>query len=91
LIKKHLLFYSDLCILIKNRTNQNNKNEVLHEKEYILPCPECGQVAMKHVEKDCTLKDGTYIPNLIFLYCSSCQSKFYDNSAMEMIESFRQK
>lgn len=54
-----------------------------------LPCPECGQVTMKKIKRDCTLLDGTFIPELEYFYCSSCHSKFYDDVAMAKIEDKR--
>ena len=55
-----------------------------------IPCPECGQLAMKKIKANCTLSDGTIIPDLEYFYCSSCHSKFYDDAAMAMIEKKRE-
>jgi hypothetical protein len=55
-----------------------------------LPCPECGQVEMKRIKSGCTLADGTFIPNLEYFYCSSCNSRFYDDAAMTRIEKQRE-
>jgi len=54
-----------------------------------LPCPECGQVEMKKIKADCTLSDGTFIPDLEYFYCSSCHSRFYDDAGMARIERER--
>jgi YgiT-type zinc finger domain-containing protein len=61
------------------------------EKEVLLPCPECGELTMERVQRDCTLKDNTFIANLPHFYCSSCESKFYDDVSMNIIESHRTK
>ena len=54
-----------------------------------LPCPECGQLAMRKIKSDCTLSDGTLIQNLEYFYCSLCRAKFYDDAAMAKIEEER--
>jgi len=54
-----------------------------------LPCPECGQIAMKKIKSDCTLSDGTFIQNLEYFYCSSCHFRFYDDAAITRIEGQR--
>ena len=51
-----------------------------------LRCPECDQVEMKKIKSDCTLSDGTFIPDLEYFYCASCHSRFYDDAAMTRIE-----
>lgn len=55
-----------------------------------LPCPECGQVVMKKIKTDCTLSDGTFIPEMEYFCCSSCHAKFYDDAAMARIEKQRE-
>lgn len=71
--------------------NHLTENGVLEKKEKLFPCPECGNITMQLVQVDCTLNDGTYIPNLEYYFCSSCQSKFYHDAAMEKIETVRQR
>ena len=66
-------------------------DDMVIEKETILPCPECGELSMEKVQKDCTLIVGTFIANLPHFFCSSCESKFFDDAAMNIIESFRAK
>ena len=41
---------------------------------------------MKKIKSDCTLSDGTFIPDLEYFYCASCHSRFYDDAAMTRIE-----
>ncbi len=55
------------------------------------PCPECGQINLVWVTGDCTLLDGTVVPNLKRLQCSSCQEDFFDHNAMGVIEAHRRK
>lgn len=57
----------------------------------VLPCPECGRLAMKRVRGPCTLRDGTVIPDLERLQCSSCRANFFDDAAMRSIAEFRQR
>ena len=54
-------------------------------------CPECGEIAMRKIQQDCTLQDGLFIPNLPHHYCNSCKSKFFDDASMAIIESYRNK
>jgi len=61
------------------------------QKNHSTPCPECGKMTIKQIKSDCTLQDGTFVPNLEFYYCSSCHSKLYDDAAMQKIESVRGK
>jgi uncharacterized protein with PIN domain len=78
-----------------HQKNQFNEIDLLEEKreveEEMLPCPECNQISMNRTRSDCTLMDGTFIPNLEYYYCSSCHSKFYDDAAMGKIELVRGK
>lgn len=57
----------------------------------ILPCPECGSLAMKRVRGSCTLRDGTVIPNLERFQCSRCRANFFDDAAMRAIADFRRR
>ena len=74
--------------LQKNHLIENKKSG---KEGKVLPCPECSELTMKYIQSDCTLEDDTFIPNLRYLYCSNCQSKFYDDNAMQVIESYRYK
>lgn len=56
-----------------------------------LPCPECGKICMVHVIGDCELLDGTIVPNLRRLQCSSCNEDFFDHDAMGVIQSYRRE
>ncbi len=55
------------------------------------PCPECGQISLVWVTGDCTLLNGTVVPNLKRLKCSSCLEDFFDHIAMGVIEAYRRK
>ncbi len=74
-----------------HQKNHLTKTKSVRDKIVILPCPECGFVSMKRIKADCTLNDGTKVPGLKHYLCSTCGSKFYDNEAMERIESIRQR
>ncbi|NQU05564.1 MAG: hypothetical protein HQ568_05685 [Calditrichaeota bacterium] len=56
-----------------------------------LPCPDCGQITMIQVQKDCTLLDGVIVPKLDHWQCSSCKAAFFDDPAMDDIEAHRRK
>ncbi len=55
------------------------------------PCPECGQIKLVWVTGDCTLLDGSVVPNIRRLQCSSCKEDFFDHNAMSVIEAYRRK
>ncbi len=55
-----------------------------------LPCPTCGSLAMKRIRGDCTLQDGTVVPDLERFQCRQCQENFFDDAAMRAITDFRQ-
>jgi len=57
----------------------------------VLPCPECGSLAMRRVRGPCTLRDGTIIPDLERLRCSRCRANFFDAAAMQAIAEFRRR
>ncbi|MFH1563180.1 MAG: hypothetical protein ABIF11_07180 [Nitrospirota bacterium] len=65
--------------------SQLTKRESLDTKRVLLPCPECGQITMKHIRGTCKLQDGTVIMNLEHFQCSSCKANFFDDTAMEVI------
>jgi len=69
--------------------SQRTKTKSLNRKEGLLPCPECGQIAMKRIRGTCKLGDGTVITDLERFQCDSCKANFFDDAAMEVIESFR--
>jgi hypothetical protein len=57
----------------------------------VLPCPECGNLAMTRVRGTCTLRDGTVIPNLERFQCQHCQANFFDDAAMRTVGKSRQQ
>ena len=69
--------------------NRSTEGDIALEQEISLPCPECGQISMRRMQSDCALRDGTFIPNLHFYFCSSCQSRFFDDASMKAIEAVR--
>ncbi len=69
--------------------NQPIKNKSLNKQEDVFPCPECGQIAMKHIRGTCRLGDGNVIRDLKRFQCDSCKTNFFDDAAMEIIESYR--
>ena len=56
-----------------------------------LPCPECGESELHYVTEDVQLNDGAIIPELHYLKCRSCKSKFFDDDAIHKIQSIRKK
>lgn len=54
-----------------------------------LPCPECGQAAMRRVKGVCHLLDGVVVANLERWQCSSCGEDFFDPAAMDRIAAAR--
>jgi hypothetical protein len=57
----------------------------------VLPCPECGKLAMKRVRGPCTLRDGTVLPELERLQCNNCRANFFDDNAMWAVAEFRRR
>ncbi len=55
----------------------------------LLPCPECGELQMGHVTETCKMADGFVVENLSHLKCRSCGARFFDDTAMHVIESMR--
>jgi predicted RNA-binding Zn-ribbon protein involved in translation (DUF1610 family) len=79
-------------LLQKNHsTKENVLEQEQSEDNELFPCPECGKMTIKRIKSDCTLRDGTFVPNLEFYYCSTCHAKLYDDAAMQKIEIFREK
>ncbi len=57
----------------------------------VLPCPECGSLAMKRVWGPCPLQDGTVIPDLERFPCSRCRANFFGGAAIRTIAAFRKR
>jgi predicted RNA-binding Zn-ribbon protein involved in translation (DUF1610 family) len=60
------------------------------DKEGIYSCPECGEREVRWVVGDCRLLDGTLVPNLERLQCSSCGENLFDLEAMRRIREVRE-
>lgn len=69
--------------------SQPTKRQLLHKKKDLLPCPECGHITMTRVKSPCQLSDGAVIASLERFQCSACHANFFDDSAMEIIETVR--
>ena len=54
-------------------------------------CPECGQKTLKYVIKNCKLLDKTKISKLKYLHCENCNSDYFDDDSMEVIQKYRYK
>jgi len=70
---------------------QSDKGQLALSGKEPLPCPDCGKVSLIRVKNDCTLLDGTVVPNLERLQCSSCKANFFDVPAMDAISAHRRK
>ncbi len=60
------------------------------EKEHVYTCPECGEHAVRWVTGDCKLLDGTLVPDLERMQCSSCGENLFDLAAMRRIREVRE-
>lgn len=61
------------------------------EKQESYECPECGKDAVRWVQSDIRLKDGTFIPALERMQCSACGENLFDLQAMKRISDARGK
>ena len=52
----------------------------------VLPCPECGSIAMARVKKTMRFSDGLVVPKLERFQCRVCGANFFDDAAMDVIE-----
>ncbi|MFH0764903.1 MAG: YgiT-type zinc finger protein [Calditrichota bacterium] len=57
--------------------------------EDVLPCPECGKLALRRITADCALDDGTVVPELAHWRCSNCGEELFDLEAMRQIREFQ--
>ncbi|MEW6365466.1 MAG: hypothetical protein AB1714_12640 [Acidobacteriota bacterium] len=54
-----------------------------------LPCPECGAGLLVDTIEDCRLQDGLCVRRLRHFRCRACGSRFFDDEAMQRIQSMR--
>ena len=54
-----------------------------------LSCPECGKETLVWEFGDCTLLDGTVVPNLEYMHCTMCGENLFDLQAMQRIREVR--
>jgi hypothetical protein len=57
----------------------------------LLPCPECGGMALESVLEAVTLHDGTKVSCLAHKKCRDCQARFFDDLAIHAIQEKREK
>jgi len=55
-----------------------------------LPCPECSKETLAWLSGNCALLDGTVVPDLDYIHCSSCGHNLFDLQAMQRIREFRE-